>query len=121
MGQLMMRLVMVFLFALVLFLRAAEPIAGPSSGPKVPPPGITIPEEDRAALAAGVKAFGDEIEALRVALREKPSLLELLPDAQVFHKAVDWAVRYGEFYRTNEAQIALQLLEQGRERAKALR
>ena len=116
----MIRRVLLLSIALGVFPKAAESIAAPSRGDRVPPPGTRIPEADRAALAADVKEFDDEIEALRVALREKPSLLELLPDAQLFHKAVDWALRHDEFYRTNEAQIARQLLVQGRERAKAL-
>src|SRR6266702_4458495 len=47
-------------------------------------------------------------------------MIESLPDVQIFHKAVDWALRYDEFYRTNEVGIARRLLEEGRARAGAL-
>jgi hypothetical protein len=73
---------------------------------RVPPPGIAIPAAGRAELEAGAAQLGREIEALRRKLKGKPALLELLPDAQIFHKAVDWALRHDEFYKTNEVQTA---------------
>ena len=51
----------------------------------------------------------------------KPALLVLLPDVEIFHKAVDWAARDGEFYRSNEVDVARGLLSQGMERAARLR
>jgi len=88
---------------------------------RVPPPGIKIPDADRAALEAGVAELSQDIESLRTELKSKPALLDLVPDVQVYHKAVDWSLRYDEFYKTNEAQVARKLLEQGKERARALR
>ena len=87
----------------------------------VPPPGIAISQTDRVELEKGVSEFGKEIESLRAELSRKPALLDLLPDVQIYHKAVDWALRYNEFYRTNEIQTARQLLEEGMGRVKALR
>ena len=87
----------------------------------VPPPGITIPQADRTELEEGVSEFGKAIESLRAELSRKPALLDLLSDVQVYHKAVDWALRYNEFYRTNEIQAARQLLAEGMARVKALR
>jgi pimeloyl-ACP methyl ester carboxylesterase len=115
----MVRLMIPFSLALVLSAQSADPIgAGPR---KIPPVGIRIPDADRAALVTGAKELGDEIQTLRSELQAKPPLLELLPDVQVLHKAVDWALRHDEFYRTNEVQIARLLLQQGGERARALR
>jgi hypothetical protein len=88
---------------------------------RVPPPGISIPAIDRSELEAGVAELGKSIEALRSELKSKPALLNLLPDVQIYHKAVDWALRYDEFYKTNEAQVARALLIQGMQRAEALR
>src|SRR6266536_1718498 len=88
---------------------------------RVPPPGIKIAEADRAELAAGVAELGKEIELLRECLKGKPAWFDLLPDAEIYHKAVDWALRYDEFYKSNEVQIARGLLQQGMERVKALR
>jgi dienelactone hydrolase len=86
----------------------------------IPPPGIAISDTDRRELENGVAELGKQIESLPAALSGKPALLDLLPDVRIYHKAVDWALRYDEFYRTNEIQIARQLLKEGMARVKAL-
>jgi hypothetical protein len=115
--------------ALVLFALLALPAAARADGPadnladkvrRVPPPGIPVPEADRKELQAGAEELGKEIDDLRAALKGKP-LLELLPDVQVYHKAVDWALRYNEFYKPAEFRTAHELLKQGTERARQLR
>ena len=80
-----------------------------------------MPEPDRAELAAGVAALGKEIEALRFTLKAKPELLALLPDVQVFHNAVRYALDYGEFFDAKQIPIAKVLLGLGDHRAKELR
>jgi len=91
----------------------------------IPPPGVPIPEADRTALTAGVAALGKEIDALRGLLKARPEMLALLPDVIIFHKAVDWALRYDEFFEPKrlEADIAgaKQQLALGMQRAKELR
>ena len=87
---------------------------------RIPPPGVAISESDRAELNESAAKLAKEIEALRGELKSKPALLELLPDVEIFHKAVDWALRYDEFYRSNEAGLARALLKQGMERARQL-
>src|SRR6266581_3096679 len=87
---------------------------------RIPPSGIKISEADRAELEAGVAELGKEIESLGGELKSRRGLVDLLPDVQIYHKAVDWALRYDEFYKSNEAQVARALLQQGIERAKAL-
>ncbi len=88
---------------------------------RVPPPGIKITEADRAELTSGAAELGREIKALRSLLKSKPALLDLLPDAQIYEKAVSWALAYDEFYKTNEIQTARALLKQGSERVQLLR
>lgn len=88
---------------------------------RIPPPGIKISDTDRAELAEGVARLGKEIETLRDELKSKPPLLELLPDVEIYHKAVDWALRYDEFFKTNETRSARALLALGTERAQSLR
>ena len=83
---------------------------------RVPPPGLAITEKDRTELRAGTDALAKEIAALRSSKRS-----DLLPDVEIFHKAVDWALRYDEFYRSNEVGLARSLLKTGLERAKQLR
>ncbi|MGH7224202.1 MAG: prolyl oligopeptidase family serine peptidase, partial [Gemmataceae bacterium] len=87
----------------------------------VPPPGIKIDDADRDKLQASVDALGKEIEKLRQDLKRKTALLELLPDVQIFHNAVRYALTYDEFYGKNEVATARKMLAQGMERAKQLR
>jgi hypothetical protein len=79
----------------------------------VPPPGISIKDADRTQLQAEAEALGKEIEQLRQDLKGKPALLELLPDVQIFHNAVRYALKYNEFYNPKELAIAHKLVAQG--------
>src|SRR5262245_59038818 len=87
----------------------------------VPPPGIAVPPEVRAELQAGSDALGREIAELRTALKARPRLLELLPDVQIYHNAVRYALQFNEFYGDKEFAVARNLLKQGTDRAAALR
>lgn len=86
----------------------------------VPPLGIAVPAEVRKALEADVASLGKEIEILRESLKKKPALIDLLPDVQIFHRAVDVALKYNEFYSPKEFDAAKKLLALGAERAKEL-
>ena len=85
----------------------------------MPPPGIAIAEAARSELQQGASDLARAIDELRGSL--KPAALQLLPDVEIFHKAVDWALRYDEFYKSNEIDVARVLLRQGSERAAQLR
>ncbi len=86
----------------------------------VPPPGIAIPEADRQRLQEEVTRLGARIETVRTELAKKPDLLRRLPDVQIFHKAVDWALRYDEFFQTNEVAAASNQLRTAGSRLDAL-
>lgn len=88
---------------------------------QIPPPGIDVPAADRAELEAGIAALAKEIEALRESLKKKPAQLALLPDLQIFHNAARYALQYNEFYKPEEIATAKKHLQQGMERAAALR
>jgi hypothetical protein len=90
------------------------------SVPRMPPPGIAVPPLVKAELESGVAALGKQIEELRTSLKSKPALLDLLPDVQIYHNAVRYALEDNIFYRTNEFADARKLLEEGRERARSL-
>jgi hypothetical protein len=75
---------------------------------------VSIPEADRVFLEQGVATLAREIAALRTSLEKKPALLDLLPDVEIFHKSVDWALRYNEFFKPQEAATAKLHLEIGR-------
>src|SRR6185295_3701932 len=83
-------------------------------GKTIPPPGVQIPAADRTELEAGVKQLGAEIDAL------KAKHADLIPDVQIYHKAVDWALRHDEFFNVKEVGAAKDLLKTGLDRAKQL-
>jgi dienelactone hydrolase len=87
----------------------------------IPPPGIELPQADRAEIDAGVAELGRAIEALRESLKSKPALLDLIPDIQVYHKAVRYAIEYNEIFDLNEIATARSLIKQGLDRAAQLR
>jgi hypothetical protein len=87
----------------------------------IPQPGVAIPDADRAELTAGVAALGKEIDALRTSLKGKPDMLALLPDVMIFHKSVDWALRYNEFFNVKQVALAKQQLALGQQRAAELK
>ncbi|MDX2180223.1 MAG: prolyl oligopeptidase family serine peptidase [Bryobacteraceae bacterium] len=64
----------------------------------IPPPGIAIPDAARAELTA--------------LLAEKRARFHTSPDLQVRWKAVDWALRYNEFFKLEEIEKAKQLLDE---------
>lgn len=104
------------------FLRADGPADNRSDQVRrIPPPGVAIPEDARRELTDGVAQLGREIDALRQASTNQPARLALLPDIQIFHKAVDWALRYDEFFKTNEVEAARLQLKEGFTRLAALR
>jgi pimeloyl-ACP methyl ester carboxylesterase len=88
----------------------------------VPPPGTKISPEVRAELLDGANALQTEIEKLRGEFKGKSNTLALLPDIQIFEKAVRWAVQYDEIFNpTNEVAAARNLLKLGQERVQQLR
>jgi dienelactone hydrolase len=93
----------------------------PEKARPVPPPGIDVPAKDRAELEEGVASLAKEIEDLRKRLREdKSPLLELLPDVQIFHDAVRYALTYNEIYDLKEIATARLHLQRGRDRVQQL-
>jgi dienelactone hydrolase len=93
----------------------------PEKVPPVPPAGVAVPDADRAELQAACDDLGKAIDDTRKALQGKPDLLELLPDVQIYHNAVRYALQYNEFYDLKELDTARRLLKQGQERAQTLR
>ncbi len=115
-----MRIPALLLAALAL---ASSALAQTSPPPpkRIPIPGITLTDAERDALTAGAASLRRDIDALARELANEPRLLALLPDVEIFHKAVDWALRYDEFMAAKEIATARSLLEQGGKRAAHLR
>ncbi|MBV8879230.1 MAG: hypothetical protein JO332_04670, partial [Planctomycetaceae bacterium] len=72
----------------------------------IPLKGIAVPDEARKELEGAVADLAKVIEALKLDLKDKPALRDLLPDVQIFHKAVDVALRYDEFHDPKEFDLA---------------
>ncbi len=85
-----------------------------------PPAGVAIPEDVRKSLTEEAAKLGAAIESARVELKDKPALL-FLPDVQIFYKAVDWALRYDEFFDVKQTEWAAQQLKDGFARLESLR
>ncbi len=88
---------------------------------RFPALGITVPPAQRASLEQATANLGKEIDSLRTALKDKPELLDLLPDVQIYQNAVRYALVQSVFYRTNEFGEANTLLNYGLDRARQLR
>ena len=80
---------------------------------RVPPFGLELSPSDKAVIQEGVTR-------LTLELRNVPKNDPLLPEARIFQKAVNWALMYQEFFRSNEIQIAHKLIDQGIDRARSL-
>ena len=95
----------------------------PPPAKRLPPAGIAIPADARAELTAGAADLRQQIDALARELHAAKStpLAALLPDVEVFHKAVDWPLRYDEFFDVKQVAVARKALATGRERVAHLR
>jgi hypothetical protein len=91
--------------ALVLLLSAQER--------RLPPAGVAVPEADRAELEKGLAELGRAMEPLKSN--------EFLPDVEIYHKAVRYALHHNEFFDAKEIPVAKRLLKQGLDRAVELR
>jgi dienelactone hydrolase len=125
-----MRPTLAALLAVVLatltFAQPARPPTSTSAPPpttpkRIPIPGITLTDSERFELSTGANALRRDIDALAAELAGDAKLHALLPDVEIFHKAVDWALRYDEFMAQKEIAYARALLEQGKKRVGALR
>ena len=87
----------------------------------IPPIGANLADNDRRDLTDGLAQLGIAIETTRAALEEQVELQQYLPDVEVFHKAVQFALDYNEIYRPEtEVAAAKRLLSMGLDRANAL-
>ncbi|WZO99932.1 hypothetical protein EP7_001550 [Isosphaeraceae bacterium EP7] len=88
----------------------------PANVRPVPKPGVDVPAADREALDAGLTQLGDALKELG----GKKGLDDLIPDVEIYHKAVRDALKYNEFFAPGDIAKARALLAQGLERARAL-
>lgn len=85
---------------------------------RIPKLGVDVPEADQKELTEGLAALQAKIETLKAT--KSPQVLNLLPDVVIFHRAVDQALRFQEFFDAKEIPVGKSLLQQGHQRADQL-
>ncbi|MDB6130687.1 MAG: hypothetical protein JWM04_1794 [Verrucomicrobiales bacterium] len=80
----------------------------------LPPPGIVVPDEAKASLRDELESLGKKIESSRNNLAVEESAL--LPDIEIYAKAVRYALNNNEFYKSNEINTAHRFLKTGANR-----
>lgn len=86
----------------------------------VPPLGIPVPDAEKTSLETELKALRTAIDTAAKAQAKMPGIEDLLPDIEVYYKAVDWALRHNEFFKPDEFKAAHEQLAEGLARAQAL-
>ena len=84
----------------------------------VPRVGIEVSADDRAALEAGLKTLQAQIKSLQS--RRDARTPKLLPDVEIYYRAVHDALAYREFFSPRDVGKAKALLGIGQQRAKSL-
>lgn len=81
----------------------------------IPPKGIEVPEEVRKDLEARLEQLRQAIAGLKETATAATAAL--LPDVEIYEKAVGDALKHGEFFKADEFEKAKGLLAEGLERA----
>lgn len=85
---------------------------------RIPAIGIQIPDKEKQELATGLQGFSKIIGQLK-SKRDK-FITDLLPDVLIYYKAVNYALKYQEFFNIKEVVSAQNLLKEGMQRATEL-
>lgn len=81
----------------------------------VPPAGIEVAPAERESLQRDLDQLAQRIQGLRSS--KSPVVTDLLPDVEIFERAVRQALGHDEFFAANEVKAASELLAAGLERA----
>lgn len=96
----------------------------PANVRRVPKLGVDVPPDRRAKLEVGLAKLDQSLGKLRKAAKGKspphPRLAELLPDVEIYQKAVHDALTYQEFFDPKEIDVADAALLAGQQRADQL-
>lgn len=88
---------------------------GPTVVRRIPAIGIQISDTDEIELETGLQEFVKVIKQLK--LKQDKFTVDLLPDVLIYYKAVDYAIKYHEFFHLEEVASAKNLLKTGMQRA----
>ncbi len=92
----------------------------PDSVRRVPPAGVEVPTDIRDHLKAGIAQIDTWLAAAPLTFEKQPERLALIPDVEVYRKAVHDALTHGEFQHDREFAWATALLTEASKRAAAL-
>lgn len=84
----------------------------------MPPDGIELADNDREELLVGLQQLGKAIDGLKQ--QHDKFVTNLLPDVEIYYKAVDYALKYREFFAPKDVVAGKKLLQDGLQRAKDL-
>ena len=106
------------------------PVVGIADGPadniadnvrSVPPLGIEVPAEDRKELEEGLKTLDSLIGQIRLTKHtDQARINALLPDVEIFSRAVHQGLEYREFFSPGDVKNAKSVLLEGQRRAEQL-
>lgn len=85
---------------------------------RIPPDGIELGDNDREELGTYLRELGKNIETLKQ--KKDPFITAFLPDVMIYYKAVDYALKYNEFFSARDIVSGKKLLQEGLARAKDL-
>lgn len=93
----------------------------PDNVRSVPPLGIEVSESDRAELSEGLKSLDSLIDQIRQTKgADRSRRIGLLPDVEIFSRAVHQGLEYREFFSPNDVKNAKSVLQEGMRRASQL-
>jgi len=90
----------------------------PNNVRPVPKPGAEVPDADREKLTAGLAELHGKLQTLKQSKDSK--VRALVPDVEIFHRAVRCALKYDEFMSPRDIPRGHELLKLGNERADQL-
>jgi len=98
---------------------APTPAPVPAVGERFP---AGIPPADQTQIEIQLKSLGDKLTSLRsqIAPSSETARLDLLADADLFHKGIVWALRYETNLATSDVALLMRSLQRGQQRAEAL-
>jgi len=84
----------------------------------VPPLGVELGDSDKKELLNGLDLLQQSVKQLRQ--REDPFTVDLLPDVEIFLRAVKQGINYRELFSARDVKNASKVLAEGQQRADAL-
>jgi hypothetical protein len=95
--------------------------ARPSSAANAPAPAAApLAAEERTEIERGLAGLGDQLVSLRAAAAGDARKLDLVSDAEQFHKGVVWALRYESKFLPQDVALLKKSLQRGQQRVEAI-